>query len=79
MRVGQTIVIVQNDGSGLNKAVVTTVDNSAGGRGEFTVAFYEAGGYIGNTGGTAAATDATLLCLFMDQNLEKELLEWLVL
>jgi hypothetical protein len=60
IRIGQTVVIVQNDGSGLNKAVVTAVDNTAGGRGQFTVAFYEAGGYVGNVGGTAAAGDTNL-------------------
>ena len=46
VRVGQTIVAVQNDGSGLNKAVVTAVNNAAGGRGQFDVAFYEAGGLV---------------------------------
>jgi len=44
IRVGQTIVVVQNDGSGSNKAVVSAVDNGAGGRGQFTADFYEAGG-----------------------------------
>ena len=50
IRIGQTIVVVQNDGSGSNKAVVTAVNNAAGGRGQFTCAFYEAGGLV--TAGT---------------------------
>ena len=50
IRVGQTIVVVQNDGSGMNKAVVSAVDNTAGGRGQFTADFYEAGGLV--TAGT---------------------------
>ena len=52
IRIGQTIVVVQNNGSGSNKAVVTAVDNAAGGRGQFTCAFYEAGGLV--TAGTGA-------------------------
>ena len=50
IRVGQTIVVVQNDGSGLNKAVVSAVNNAAGGKGQFTADFYEAGGLV--TAGT---------------------------
>jgi hypothetical protein len=50
IRIGQTIVVVQNDGSGLNKAVVSAVNNAAGGRGQFTADFYEAGGLV--TAGT---------------------------
>ena len=46
IRIGQTIVVVQNNGSGSNKAVVTAVNNAAGGRGQFTCAFYEAGGLV---------------------------------
>jgi hypothetical protein len=41
IRVGQTVHISANDGSGSNKALVTAVDTGAG---EFTVAYYEAGG-----------------------------------
>ena len=52
IRVGQTIVVVQNDGSGVNKAVVSAVNNAAGGRGQFTADFYEAGGLV--TAGTGA-------------------------
>jgi len=51
VRIGQTIVIVQNDGSGLNKAVVSAVDNSSV-PGKFTADFYEAGGLV--TAGTGA-------------------------
>ena len=58
IRIGQTIVVVKNDGSGSNKAVVSAVDNTAGGRGQFTADFYEAAGF---TGGTAAgASDVTV-------------------
>jgi len=46
VRVGQTIAVVQNSGGGMNKAVVTAVNNAGGGAGQFTVAFYEAGGLI---------------------------------
>jgi len=46
IRVGQTIVVVQNDGSGVNKAVVSAVNNAAGGRGQFTADFYEAAGLV---------------------------------
>ena len=78
IRVGQTVVIVQNDGSGLNKAVVTSVTAPTGtnGAGEFAVAFYEAGGYVETQVLQLPQQTQTLLYLFMDQNLEKELLEW---
>lgn len=41
IRVGQTLHISDNGGSGANKAIVTSVDTGAG---EFDVAFYEAAG-----------------------------------
>lgn len=41
IRAGQTIMISANDGSGSNKGIVTSVDTAAG---EFTIAYYEAGG-----------------------------------
>lgn len=47
IRVGQNLVIAQNDGSGYNKAIVTAVNT---GSAQFTVAFYEAGGLV--TAGT---------------------------
>ena len=50
IRVGQTIVVVQNDGSGVNKAVVSAVNNAGGARGQFTADFYEAAGLV--TAGT---------------------------
>ena len=50
IRVGQTVMIIQNDGSGSNKAIVTAV---ADGADTFDVAFYEAGGLV--TAGTGAA------------------------
>jgi hypothetical protein len=50
IRVGQTIVVVKNDGSGSNKAVVSAVNNAGGARGQFTADFYEAAGFTGGTG-----------------------------
>ena len=49
LRVGQTVMVIQNDGSGSNKAVITAVrvDDD-----EFDVAFYEADGLV--TAGTGA-------------------------
>ena len=49
IRVGQTIVVVKNDGSGSNKAVVSAVNNAAGARGQFTADFYEAAGFTGGS------------------------------
>ena len=46
VRIGQTVAIVQNGGSGMNKAVVTAVNNAGGGAGQFTVACYEAAGLV---------------------------------
>jgi len=50
VRIGQTVAIVQNDGSGINKAVVTATATATGAggnnRGTFTCAFYEAGGLV---------------------------------
>ena len=43
LRVGQTIMVIQNDGSGSNKAIVTSVDLP---NNQFDVAFYEAGGLV---------------------------------
>jgi len=51
IRVGQTVFIDQNDGSGSNKAIVTAVDTGATPN-TFDVAFYEAGGLV--TAGTGA-------------------------
>jgi len=47
LRPGQTIVIVQNGGTGVNKGIVTAVDVT---NNQFTAAFYEAGGLV--TAGT---------------------------
>lgn len=46
IRVGQTIVISDNAGSGLNKGIVTAVNTAAG---TFDVAYYEAGGQVFGT------------------------------
>ena len=61
VRIGQTVAIVQNNGGGMNKAVVTatTARGAANGQGSFTCSFYEAGGLI--AAGTAAAnSDVTV-------------------
>ena len=52
IRVGQTLVVVKNDGSGSNKAVVSAVTARAAGngQGQFTADFYEAAGFTGGTG-----------------------------
>ena len=47
VRVGQTVVISDNAGAGLNKGIVTAVDTAAG---TFDVAYYEAGGQVGAAG-----------------------------
>ena len=47
IRVGQTVVVVNNDGSGEFKAIVIAVDLA---NNQFTVAFYDAGGYTGGSG-----------------------------
>ena len=47
IRVGQTVVISDNAGSGMNKGIVTAVDTAAG---TFDVAYYEAGGQVGGAG-----------------------------
>ncbi len=59
VRVGQTIAVVQNSGAGINKAVVTAVNNAGGGAGQFTCSFYEAGGLIAAGTGDANA-DVTI-------------------
>jgi hypothetical protein len=47
IRVGQTVVVVNNDGSGEFKAIVIAVDLA---NNQFTVAFYDATGYTGGSG-----------------------------
>ena len=46
IRVGQTVMVVKNDGSGSNKGIVTAVPTVN----TFTVAFYEAAGFTGGSG-----------------------------
>ena len=55
---GQTVMIVQNNGSGSNKAVVTDV-NIGVALGTFTVAFYDAGGLV-TAGSGVANSDVTV-------------------
>lgn len=56
IRVGQTLVVSQNDGSGSNKGIVTAVATATN---KFTVAFYEAGGLV--TAGTGVGnSDVTV-------------------
>lgn len=50
IRPGQTVMIVKNDGSGFNKAVVTAITPGGTGVGDFTAAFYESAGFTGGTG-----------------------------
>ena len=58
LREGQTVVVVQNDGSGENKGIVTSVDLTASPI-QATVAFYEAGGLV--TAGTGVGNaDVTI-------------------
>ena len=45
IRVGQTVMVVKNDGSGSNKGIVTAVPTVN----TFTVAFYEAAGFTGGS------------------------------
>mgnify|MGYP001439791095 FL=1 len=47
VRVGQTVVISDNAGSGENKGIVTAVNTGAG---TFDVAYYEAAGQVGGAG-----------------------------
>ena len=51
IRVGQTVMVVQNGGSGSNKGIVTAVPTAN----TFTVAFYEAGGLVTAGSGVGAA------------------------
>jgi hypothetical protein len=58
IRVGQTVLISQNDGSGVNKGVVTIAPAPTSS--VFTVAFYEGGGLV--TSGTGAGNaDVTVM------------------
>jgi hypothetical protein len=59
IREGQTVMIVLNNGGGSNKAIVTSVDLSVSAI-QFTVAFYDAGGWVGAGGGAFADTDVTV-------------------
>ena len=59
VRIGQTIVMSQNDGSGTNKALVTDTDPAAG---TFTVAFYEAAGLV--TAGVSAANSEVTIFIY---------------
>ena len=49
IRIGQTVMVVKNDGSGSNKGIVTAVPTAN----TFTVAFYEAAGFTGGSGTTS--------------------------
>lgn len=49
VRIGQTVMISDNAGTGSNKGIVTAVDTAAG---EFSVAYYEAGGQVPAAGQT---------------------------
>ena len=57
LRVGQTVMIVRNDGSASNKAVITGTNLATN---QVTVAFYDAGGYAGASGGAFADENITI-------------------
>lgn len=54
-RPGQTLMIVQNNGSGFNKGIVTAIVAGGTGSGRFTVAFYEGTGFVAAGAGFAAS------------------------
>jgi hypothetical protein len=56
LRVGQTVMVVQNGGTGSNKGIITAVDTA---NDQFTVAFYEAGGLV-TTGTGVGNADVTV-------------------
>lgn len=56
LRVGQTVMVVQNGGTGSNKGIITAVDTA---NDQFTVAFYEAGGLV-TTGTGLGNADVTV-------------------
>ena len=58
LREGQTVVIIQNDGSGENKGIITEAPDL--GNDQFTVAFYDEDGYVGTTGGALTDTNITV-------------------
>ena len=58
IRVGATVFIQKNDGSAVNKGVVTVAP--AAGNLDFTVAFYEAGGFAGASGGALGDENFTV-------------------
>ena len=57
IRVGQTVMLDQNNGTGSNKGIVTDVVLATN---QFTVAFYENGGYVGAGGGAPTDTGVTV-------------------
>ena len=56
LRVGQTVMIIQNGGTGSNKAIITAVDTTTN---QFTASFYEAGGLV-TTGTGDGSADVTV-------------------
>ena len=61
LRVGQTVVVSQNNGSGENKGIITAVE-VGGNILQFTVAFYEAAGLV--TAGTGFGNDDVTVFIY---------------
>jgi hypothetical protein len=59
LRVGQTVMVVQNGGTGSNKGIITAVDLP---NDQFTVAFYEAGGLV--TAGTGLGSNDVTVFIY---------------
>jgi hypothetical protein len=59
IRLGQTVIVSQNSGSGVNKGIVTSPIDYA--TNEFEISFYEGGGYAGAGGQALGDNVATIM------------------
>jgi hypothetical protein len=59
IRLGQTVIVSQNSGSGVNKGIVTSPIDYA--TNEFEISFYEGGGYAGAGGQALVDNVATIM------------------